>query len=172
MIITPILRRKEVRTLNPSASTSNSTSSLYKKPQTVITEMSSLGPGLTPPSWDTSHFLSDLPLSLTPFPLHCQVLLATDPLSRVCTNTFRCPVSFGEPLPTWQPQTTSLAHSCPLPSGFSKALLTLTALTSTSLTYSSTYASLALVPTIRHRLALTQATDNLLIMKSNVWAAI
>lgn len=161
-----------MRTLNPSASTSNSTSSLYKKPQTVITEMSSLGPGLTPPSWDTSHFLSDLPLSLTPFPLHCQVLLATDPLSRVCTNTFRCPVSFGEPLPTWQPQTTSLAHSCPLPSGFSKALLTLTALTSTSLTYSSTYASLALVPTIRHRLALTQATDNLLIMKSNVWAAI
>ena len=77
-----------------------------------------------------SHFLSDLTASFNPFLLHCQVLLSTDPLSSVSKNKLRSPVSLGEPLSTWQPQTTSLSLSYRSQSSFLKELFTLIVFTS------------------------------------------
>ena len=162
MIITPLLWRKEVRT--PSAP---------PRP-----------PATAPPVPINSQRLS--PQRCPTWALGSLLLLGTHPTSSaasLCPSTLALPNStlhgplllgvykgsapLGEPLSTWQLQTTSLSHSCPSPSSFLKELFTLTALTSSSSIYSSTYVSLAPVPTIRHRLALTKATDNL-IMKSTV----
>lgn len=70
-----------------------------------------------------SHFLRERTASRAP-QLCCRLLLSTDPRSSAYKSKLRPPVSLGEPLSVWQPQTTSLSNAYPSQSFLERAVYT------------------------------------------------